>query len=205
MITFNRNWVQRRLDGLWEEMAGIYRTFPARFQAENGRVARPAQTPIDLTYAKHYIPFSELNAARLLHLVLEDRITYIVSETNGSWYFYNEVYHAEVADGIPVGDMVAEAFADQMRLAMDLVSQEIESLAQSRATSTAATGPGSAAAIRKALRNDFKDHYAFQQKLHSESGLNALKARFRKQCAKGADYFDNDRRWLVCENGVIDL
>ena len=204
MIIFTRGWVTRKLDGLWEEMSGVYRTFPARFTAENGRVTRPAQTPMDLTYARNYIPFSELNAARLLHLVLEDRITYIGSETAGSWYFYNEVYHAEVADGIPVGDMVAEAFADQLRLAMDLVSQEIEIEAVNRANSG---GPnvGTVAEERKKLRAQWRDHYAFQARLHSESGLNALKARFRKQCARGVDHFDNDRRWLVFQNGVLDL
>lgn len=205
MINFTRNWVDRRLDGLWEEMCGIYRTFPARYTAENGRVTRPAQTAVDLTYARNFIPFSDLNAARLLHLVLEDRITYVGSEQGGAWHFYNEVYHAEVAEGIPVGDMVVEAFAQQIKLAMDQVSSEIESLAQSRATSTAATGPGSVAALRKALRNDFREHFEYQRRLFSDGGLNALKSRFRKQCQKGSDHFDNDRRWLVCQNGVIDL
>lgn len=194
-LKFRRHWVNGRLDGLWEEMSGIKRTFPARYTAPGGRVPDPGASPVDLDYARRYIPFSELNAARLIHLVLEDRITYVGSETNGVWYFFNEVYHCEVEEGT-VGDMVAEAFADQMRMAMDQVSIEIENRAAQDANP---------ANMRKTLRGLFKEHYAYQQKLFSESGLNALKARFRKQCTKGASYFDNDRRWLVCQNGVIDL
>ncbi len=201
MINFNRSWVQRRLDGLWEEMAGVYRTFPDRFLAENGRVPKPGQTAIDLDYAHRYIPFSELSAARLIHLVLEDRITAVGGDNNGTWYFYNEVYHAEISEGVPVGDMVAEAFLDQIVQAMDLVSEEIDirAVAISQQTGTDPT------AERKKLRDHFKEHFAFQKKLHGDAGLNALKARFRKQCAKGVDHFDNDRRWLVFQNGVLDL
>lgn len=194
MITFRRSWVEQKLDGLWEEMSGVRRTFPRRFAPDwDGR--KPDPTSPDLTYAREWIPFSELKAARLIQHVMEDRVTHLGDSQRRGWHFFNEVYHEEL-DLSNVGDMIVEAFADQMVLAMDQVSQMIEAQAQT------AQNP---ADERKRLKTAFRDHYAFQQRLHSSAGIAGLRERFQSQCSKPDTYFDNDRRWLVFMNGVLDL
>lgn len=198
MLNFTRSWVEGRLDGLWEEMCGIRRTFPDRM-APGAPIPVVQPTTPDLTYARRWIPFSELTAARLIQHVMEDRITHLGDSTRRGWHFFNEVYHQEL-DFANVGDMIVEAFADQMVRAMDQVSAMIEAQAQANATPQK-----NVAAWRKELRGTFSAHYAFQQRLHSSAGVSGLRERYQSQCSKPDTYFDNDRRWLVCGNGVIDL
>lgn len=202
MLNFTRVWVRDQMQGFYEELSGVRPTLEARTLGTTPPPFPPPGT-IDLEYARKWIPYSELNAARLLQLQLEDRLTFIGTgkDDSGTWYFWNGVYHCEVKSGI-IGDMLAEAFSDQVGHALNVVHKYIAAEIQS------ARGVGDANRIQylEDFRSDsLKEHRRYEVKLHSDAGLNALRNRFRKQCTKEPDYFEDDRRWLVCLNGVIDL
>lgn len=203
MIIFNRAWVNRAMSNLWEEMVGVRKTLPARTLGQQPPAAAPGD--VDLGYAEKWIPFSELRAARLIDLQMGNRITYTGDDRTGSWYFWNGVYHQEVDSGI-IADYACEAFADQMVEAMNQVEMALELvLAAMLAANGWPANSTSANDARKRLWSPWKEHIAFQKQLHSDSGLNALKSRFRKQVTESRAHFEDDRRWLVCMNGVIDL
>ena len=195
MIHFTRHWVNTQMNGFWEEMCGLRPVLPAR----NLGQTPPTQVnnDIDLAYAREWIPFSELKAARLIQLQMRD----IITHTGGdNWYFWNDVFHENV--GPRLGDYIAEAFADQVVLAMDQIAQWY---GRAIAAAQAAQNTGRVTALRAEYKNDWKKYRSFQDRIHTNAGQDALKAMVRKQCAKETDYFDDDRRWLVCRNGVVDL
>lgn len=195
MINFTRTWVNSQMTGFWEEMVGIRPTLPARVL--DHKPPTTVNTAIDTAYAREWIPFSELKAARLIGLQMKN----IITHTGGDhWYFWNDVYHEDV--GPRLGDWIAEAFADQMVTAMDMVEQRYLSDA---AAAEAAGNRTRATEIAKEYKTSWQKHRAFQDKIHSNAGLENLKSMVRKQCAKEPTYFDDDRRWLVCRNGVVDL
>lgn len=199
MIRFTEYWVKSQMDGLWEEMCGLRPVLPARVLGQAPPTT--AATDVDISYAAEWIPFSDLNAARLVRLRLDNVMTYTGNDNQGKWYFWNGVFHEEIHSG-RIAEMVAEAFADQVTHAMDAVKQHFES----RALAAEAQGNTQAAnTIRDAYKKGWKPYIGYENRIHNDSGLRALKNRIRIQCAKEPTFFDDDRRWLVCQNGVIDL
>lgn len=203
MIIFSRQWVRDALHGFWEEMVGVRPTLMYRMQDQQVPPYSPGS--VDTAYARTWIPFSELKASRLIDLQMDNRITYVGDDTSGDWYFWNGVYHQQVDSGI-VADYACEAFTDQMVIAMNEVAQAIDAQIASEIAQGLIQNNGQAIGDRrKRLWEPFKEHQAFEKRLHSDAGLNALKSRFRKQVTESRANFENDRRWLVCKNGVIDL
>lgn len=194
MIIFNKQWAKEQVSGLWEEMAGVR---PVMIPKSLGQPLPPTlPQDVDLNYAETWVPFSDLKAARIIQLQMNDRLTY-----TGRWYYWNGVYHQEVASGI-IGDNLVEAFTDQIVMAMDAVAQRYDDLI---AQAVLSQNVQERDRLKKEYKSKFGEHKKYQQRLHSDAGLNSLKNRLQKQCTKEPNYFDDDRRWLVCQNGVIDL
>ena len=192
--TFSEAWVKDRLSSLSDQLIGAAEP-EIRFLKD--RNTDGTLIPMSLEYAKKMLPITDVNAARLLSAALDGRMTYV----RGEWHFYNEIYHQPLGS-VPAAFWVVTAFADEYSQAMDRVKEEAEAEIQRRINSGMNATP---AQIRKSVMDGLRDYIAFDRRIRDNAGINALMGVFTRTCTEGDDYFDHDYKWLVCQNGILDL
>jgi P4 family phage/plasmid primase-like protien len=189
---FTEDWVKHRFRNLAEEMVGIREaSSPWLRRRVTGTLTRET-----LDYAKKMIPITDANAARLIDAALDGRLTYVA----GVWHFFDGIYHRPLI-GVPVPFWVVMAFAEEFSSAMDWVMDEIDAFA----SRTAVPGQQTPQQIKTALMKEWREYASYDKELRQNAGINGLKSVLQQVCTKEDGYFDNDWKWLVCQNGVLDI
>lgn len=157
----------------------------------------------DFRRAEDKLPRTELTAAQAIQSKLQNYVSYVAAEDR--WYIWDGRVHAPcVGDGIAVKAVKHYAAATIDALAF------IKSQYERKADHAKTSGKESAAADAKAIlaeydRGEISKHKRFRDRLASEAGIAAMVRILKSELDVAADHFEDDRRWFVVRNGVIDL
>ena len=177
-----------RLDLWWQDLLG---------QKE------PRFETFDLDKAIDTLPRTEVKAAEAVHAKFQNVLSY--TEARNQWFLWDGRIHTPCeGDGIAikVGKLYYKAMAD----ALDFIKEYLEKEAAKVEASNAANAKDDAKKIRAMYdKGEIAKHKAFRDRVSGDAGLNALIRTMKTECDVPFDYFDNDQRWFVMLNKVLDL
>lgn len=176
-----------RLDLWWQDLIGQ----PPRVEG------------FDYEKAAESLPRTEATASAAIALKLKNLLTY--TERDNRWYIWNERIH-EPCEGEIVALQVAKIFYEALCDALEFIQDTCYSNAEQMAVSGVPDADKKAQAIRDAYdKNIFPKHRSFRDRMAESSGIAALIKMLRTDCVVPGDYYENDQRWFVMRNKVLDL
>ena len=158
---------------------------------------RKADSGEYIDYAKLHIPHSDLTAAREIFACFEHLIHY-VPDLN-QWHVWNEIYHEKV-DGDLLARWMCYSMIDWHRKRLSEVKEHY--VAQASALTTAALKKQK---MDEYTKDFFKDHRDYRDRIHNNAGIEGLVNQIKRLFSVESSFFNDDRKWLVLQNGVIDL
>lgn len=178
---------KHRLDVWWHDLIG---------QA-------PRVEGFDYDKAAEALPRTEATASAAIANKLKDLLSY--TEKDNRWYLWDERIHTP-CDGEIVALQVAKIFYEALCDALEFIQDACYSNADQMAISGVPDADKKAQAIRDAYdKFIFPKHRAFRDRMAESSGISALIKMLRIDCVVPGDYYENDQRWFVMRNKVLDL
>lgn len=176
-----------RLDNWWKELLGQEANY------EN----------FDPFVAMDALPRTEVKAAEEVARKFKKMLSF--TEYNKRWYIWDGRIHTP-CDGEGIAIKVAKFYYTAMCDALEFIQDAIKKEA-SKIESSAVTGAADEAKKYLAIyeKGEFVKHRAFRDRMATDAGLSALIRLMRTVCDVPKDYFDNDQRWFVMRNCVLDL
>jgi phage/plasmid-associated DNA primase len=176
-----------RLDLWWHDLLG----------------QKPSFDNFDLDKAIDTLPRTEVKAAEAIHAKFKNVLTY--TESRNQWYLWDGRIHTP-CDGDGVAIKVAKDFYRTMTTALEFIREYLEKEAVKIEASNAANAADEAKKMRQFYdKGEIAKHKRFRDDISKSAGLNALIRTLKTECDVASDYYDNDQRWLVMQNGVLDL
>lgn len=165
------------------------------------------QTPdfghFDLSKVCDAIPRTEVRGAEAIRKKLGDHLHYMPA--TDQWYIWDGRVHAPcTGDGIAL--KVAKLLYEALCGALDFVKAVIEAKALKIEASNIATAMADAAKLRQSYdKGEISKHKRFRDKLSSDAGLSAVIRVLKTEVDVPEDFFEDERKWFVVENGVYDM
>jgi phage/plasmid-associated DNA primase len=176
-----------RLDLWWQDLLG----------------QKPNFDSFDLDKAIDSIPRTDIKAAEAIHKKFDNVLTY--TEARKQWYLWDGRIHTPCeGDGIAlkVGKLYYYAMVNAIEFIKEYLNKEA---AKMEALGTQA-GKDEAKKIRSQYdKGEITKHKAYRDKISSDAGLNSMIRTTKTACDVSYDHFDNDQRWFVMRNKVLDL
>ena len=147
-------------------------------------------------HAHENIPHSDVNAARNIHQTFQHRIHYIPG--NNAWHVWNGIFHEKI-DGDLLAQWLCNSFLDVHKTALEKVKDHYFAEAQQL------SGKDRIAKMKDYTGGMFKEHRAYRDRIHFNSGLTGLVNQIKHVFSVPDNFFNDDRQWLVLMNGVLDL
>lgn len=144
------------------------------------------------------IPYSDSDSAAMIfnNKNLKNRIHYLPNQ--GCWYVWNDVFH-ERMDGDLLAEWMCKTYANFHRRRLRSVKEYYD------AQANALQGAAAQAKRDEYTKRLFKDHRAYRDRIHNTPGVSALITAIKREFSVEDSFFNDDRNWLVLQNGVIDL
>lgn len=157
----------------------------------------------DKDVAEASIPRSDLGAAQAIATRFGKQITYV--DKLEEWHVWDGRVHRPLESDALIGQLV-EIFAAEHATAMAFVKEVYDvEIAAARALGTQA-GNTAADQIRKQYTTFvFGEHRKYRDKIFSSAGIKNIISTLKMKVTIPSDYYNDDRQWLVVQNGVIDL
>lgn len=163
----------------------------------------PRFESFDLDKAIDELPRTEVNAAKAVHEKFKNVLSY--TEARKQWYLWNGTIHVP-CDGEGIAIKVAKEYYTAMTRALEFMKGFLEAEAAKMEASNAANAKDEAKKIRAQYeKGEIAKHRTFRDRMSTDAGLNALIRVMRTECDVPSDYYDNDQRWFVMRNCVLDL
>lgn len=164
---------------------------------------KPNFDNFDLQLAIDTIPRTEVKAAEAVHAKFKNILSY--TEARNQWFLWNGIIHTP-CDGEGIAIKIAKQFYKAMADALDFIKAVIEKEALKIEASGTATATADAKKCRDSYdKGEISKHKRFRDKMSTDAGLNALVRTMKTECDVPGDYFDNDQRWFVMLDYVLDL
>lgn len=184
----NKLYTELRLDLWWKDLLGQEPTYGEEF---------------DKYKAADSIPRTEQTAAREIGRKLKNYLSYV--ETTNKWYVWDGKIHTP-CDGEGIAYKVVKYYYDTTVAAISFVKENYTKDAQAMRVSNREKADEEAAKIMAGYeKGEWSKHRSFRDKLASAQGISAVVRMMRTECDVPSDYFDNDTRWFVMRNYVLDL
>lgn len=163
----------------------------------------PDLTTFDEATAAAAIPRSDLGAARIIAKKMGKALTYV--ELLEQWHVWDGRVHAPLQSDAVIIRLIGE-FADALAKALSWVEEYYEAQAQAAQALGTQNGTQAAQQLRARYRTKvFGEHRKFRDRSYSTAGLRSIVSQLKAEVSVSSDYYNDDRQWLVVENGVIDL
>lgn len=176
------------LDKWWEELLGQ---------------PNPRFDSFDLDKAIATLPRTEVTAAEAVKKKFGNSLSY--TEARNQWYLWDERIHTP-CDGDGIAIKVGKLYYKAMAKALEWCREYLDKEALKVEASNAANAKDEAKKIRAQYdKGELAKHKKFRDKMSSDAGLNALIRTMRTECDVSSVYYDNDQRWFVMRNCVLDL
>lgn len=180
--------VQEKLGLWWQDLLGQ---------------KNPSFESFDLNKAIDTLPRTEVTASKAIAKKLKHILSYSVE--NKIWYLWNGTIHVPCT-GDAIAQKVAREYYTAMSDALEYVKSYIESEAKKIEASNSTTAKDDAKKMRAQYdKGEISKHKRFRDNVSRNSGLQALVAIMRIDCDVPKGYYDNDTRWFVMKNKVLDL
>jgi P4 family phage/plasmid primase-like protien len=174
---------------------------------ENLLVERESDGSLNLGETKKKLPYSELNASDLLQTYFNADLRY--SAKAKMWRIWNgRIYDLVDTDTVP---KMIRQFARKFAEALNMAEEQAQKAADANWSRNVASGMSQDQADTqrdkemKAFRAMYAKHLKYEEKLHSNAGMESLAKMLEKQCAYAEDLYDSDTTIFVVENFVLDL
>jgi phage/plasmid-associated DNA primase len=177
-----------RLDLWWQELVGQ---------------KNPSFDTFDRDVAIANLPRTEVKAAEAVHEKFKNVLSY--TEERNQWYLWDGRIHTPCGgDGIAI--KIAKLYYKAMNDALDFIKEFLDKEASKIESSNATNAKDEAKKMREWYdKGEIIKHKSFRDKVSTDAGLNALVRTMKTECDVPSDYYDNDQRWFVMKNKVIDL
>lgn len=183
----NTLYKELRLDNWWKDLLGQ----PASYE------------DFDIYKAMETIPRTEASAAAAISKKLENYLSFV--ELTGRWYIWDARIHTP-CDGEGIVVKVVKLFYQTLRDALAFVKDFITRQAQAARVAGGDKTEEKAAAIMATYeKGEFYKHRSFRDRIATDAGISAVVRMLRTECDVPSDYFENDQRWFVMRNYVLDL
>lgn len=176
-----------RLDNWWKDLLG----------------QKDSYTDFDLQKAIDSIPRTEASAAVAINEKLHNYLSYV--ELTNKWYIWDERIHAP-CDGEGIAIKVVKYYQQATKDALNFVRDYIYKEADAVRVSNIDDAEKAAAGVRaKYDKGEFSKHRAFRDRMATDAGISAVVRMMRTECDVPSNYYDEDTRWFVMKNYVLDL
>lgn len=183
----NGLYTELRLDQWWHDLLG----------------QKPIFDGFDLDVAIATIPRTEVKAAEAVHAKFKSVLSY--TEAGNSWYLWDGRIHLP-CDGDGIAIKIAKLAYKALCDALDFVKEFIYKQATVIEASGSTTAKADADKVRASYdKGEVSKHKIFRDRMSSDAGLNALIRTMKTECDVPSDYYDEDQRWLVMRDWVLDL
>lgn len=163
----------------------------------------PRFETFDLDKAIDLLPRTEVKAAEAVHKKFANILSY--TEARKQWYLWDGTIHVP-CDGDGIAIKVAKYYFKAMADALDFIKEYLEKEAAKVESSNAANAKDEAKKIRAQYdKGEISKHKRFRDRVSGDAGLTALIRVMKTECDVPSDYYDNDQRWFVMRNKVLDL
>lgn len=181
-------YAELRLDLWWKDLLGQPPTYGEDF---------------DQFKAADSIPRTEQTAAQEIGRKLKNYLSYV--ETTNKWYIWDGKIHTP-CDGEGIAYKVVKLYYETTKSAISFVKDYFTKEAQAARVSNVDKADELATKIMMSYeKGEWSKHRSFRDKLASAQGISAVVRMMRTECDVPSDYFDNDTRWFVMRNYVLDL
>lgn len=176
-----------RLDLWWQDLLG----------------QKPNFDSFDLLKAIETIPRTDVKAAEAIHDKFKNVLTY--TEARKQWYLWDGRIHTPCeGDGIAV--KIAKLYYKAMSNALEFVKEYLDKEAAKVEASGTQAGKDEAKKIRAQYdKGEISKHKYYRDKVSGDAGLKSLIRTLQTDCDVDYDHFDNDQKWFVMRNKVLDL
>lgn len=184
----DRLYKELRLDLWWKDLLGQDATYGPEF---------------DHYLAADSIPRTEQSAAEEIGRKFKNRLSYV--EITNRWYIWDGRIHTP-CDGEGVALKVIKYYYEATKAAVAFVKDYFQTEAQAARVSNGEKAEEQAAKIMASYeKGEWNKHRTFRDKLASAQGKASMVRMLRTECDVPSDYYDNDTRWFVMRNYVLDL
>ena len=143
---------------------------------------------------RHY-PKTEKRAAELIQKKFKNYLSF--NAATNVWYFWNGRIHKPTESIVLVTKVVHQLWT-ALSGAMDLLDDLIDGI-------VAQSPDNEKKARRKELRGQVSEHRYLRDSLSKSGGISSLIKALESHLDIPGDYFANDTRWFVVQNGVFDM
>lgn len=140
-------------------------------------------------------PKTEKRGAEIIQKKFKNYLSY--NAATDVWYFWNGRIHKPTESHVLVRQIV-EIFHEALSGAMDLIDDLAESL-------VAQSPDNEKTAKRKELRGKTSEHRYLRDSIARSGGITSMVKMLETHVNIPGDYFANDTRWFVVQNGVFDM
>lgn len=185
--TLERLYKELRLDVWWKDLLG----------------QKPSYEDFDLQKAIDSIPRTEITAAAAISDKFKNYLSYV--ELTNRWYIWDGRIHTP-CDGDGIAIKIVKYYQKANTEALAFVKDAVYREAQAMRVSGQDKADEKAAGIRATYdKGEISKHRNFRDRLSGDSGITSVVRMMRTECDVPSDYFDNDQRWFVMRNYVLDL
>jgi phage/plasmid-associated DNA primase len=176
-----------RLDIWWHDLLG----------------QQPSFDNFDLDKAIDTLPRTEVKAAEAVRAKFNNVLTY--TEGRNQWYLWDGMIHSP-CEGEGIAMKVAKQFYNAMVTALEFIKEYLNKEADKIEASNAQDAKDKAKKMREYYdKGEISKHKRYRDDISRSAGMGALIRSMKITCDVKSEYYDNDQRWLVLQNGVIDL
>lgn len=157
----------------------------------------------DAEKAAKGLPRTEVTAAQKIKEKFQNILSF--TERDGRWYIWDGLVHTPT-EGILVAYNIAKTYYNATCDALDFIENAIETEAETVRKSGAQDADKNAQAILdKYKKTMFPKHREFRDRLATDAGISALIRMMRSELMVDPEKYENDQRYFVMRNYVIDL
>lgn len=163
----------------------------------------PRVQGFDYNKAAESLPRTEATASAAIKAKFNNLLSY--TERDDKWYLWDGRIHTP-CEGQIVALQVAKIFYESLCDALEFIQDACYSNAEQMAISGVPDADKKAQAIRDAYdKTIFPKHRSFRDRMAESAGITALIKMLKTDCVVPGDYFEQDQRWFVMRNKVLDL
>lgn len=159
-------------------------------------------TDTDIDKITRLIPHTDSTASMEIARKTQNQLSYVAA--NDTWYAWNGIIHVP-CDGNGIILKVVKLLWAAMTKAVQFVKAYYSAAADVLRNNGTTSGPDEAVKLMKSYEFIFGEHKFYRDRLASESGKGALSREAKIELDVDADYFEDDTRWFVMRNWVLDL
>lgn len=181
-------YVELRLDLWWQDLLG---------QKD------PRFDTFDLDKAIETLPRTEIKAAEAVKDKFANVLTY--TEARKQWYLWDGRIHTP-CEGDGVAFKIGKLYYKAMAGALDFIKEYLDKEAAKVEAAGTQAAKDEAKKIRQQYdKGEIAKHKSYRDRVSGDAGLSALVRVMKTECDQQSEYFDNDQRWFVMRNKVLDL